>query len=98
VARWRYTLRRHDPKYQEVREPVAAWDLLAGPKLAKAMALVQQPAEGRVRTNNQVERMNRRLRFAEKVRYRWRKRKWVVRGVVLLDVCWREPRPRPALG
>jgi hypothetical protein len=91
VARWRYTLLRHDPKYQGVRELVSALDLLAGPKLAKAMACVRQPAEGQVRTNNPVERMNRRLRFAEKVRYRWRKRKWVVRWVVLLlDVCWQQ--------
>jgi hypothetical protein len=91
VARWRYTLLCHDPKYQGVRELVEALDLLAGPKLAKAMAFVQQPAEGQVRTNNHVERLNRRLRFAEKVRYRWRKRKWVVRWVVLLlDVCWRQ--------
>jgi hypothetical protein len=72
-----------------MRERVEALDLLAGPKLAKAMAFVQQPAEGQVRTNKHVERLNRRLRFAEKVRYRGRKRKWVVRGVVLLlDVCW----------
>jgi Transposase len=91
VARWRYTLLRHDPKYQGVRELVAALDLLAGPKLAKVMAFVQQPGGGQARTNNHVERMNRRLRFAEKVRYRWRKRKWVVRWVVLLlDVCWQE--------
>ena len=56
-----------------------------------AMAFVQQPAEDQVRTNNHVERLTRRLRFAEKVRYRWRKRKWVVRWVVLLlDVCWQE--------
>jgi hypothetical protein len=91
IARWRYTLLRHDPKYQEVRELVAALDLLAGPKLVKGMVFVQQPAGGQVRTNNHVERLNRRLRFAEKVRYRWRKRKWVVRWVVLLlDVCWQE--------
>ena len=91
VARWRYTLLRHDPKYQGVRELVKALDLMAGPKLAKGMAFVQQPAAKQVRTNNHVERMNRRLRFAEKVRYRWRKRKWVVRWVVLLlDVCWRQ--------
>ena len=91
VARWRYTLLRGDPKYQEVRELVEALDLLAGPKLVKAMAFVQQPAGGQVRTNNHVERMNRRLRFAEKVRYRWRKRRWVVRWVVLLlDVCWQQ--------
>jgi hypothetical protein len=74
-----------------MRERVEALDLLAGPKLAKAMAFVQQPAEGQVRTNKHVERLNRRLRFAEKVRYRGRKRKWVVRGVVLLlDVCWQQ--------
>jgi hypothetical protein len=91
VARWRYTWLRYDPRYQEVRELVAALELLAGPKLTKAMAFVGQPARSQVRTNNHVERLNRRLRFAEKVRYRWRKRKWVVRWVVLLlDGCWRQ--------
>src|SRR5262249_3059874 len=91
VARWRYTLLRKDPKYQGVRELVGALDLLAEPKLAKVLAFVQQPDGVRLRTHNHVERMNRRLRFAEKVRYRWRKRKWVVRWVVLLlDVCWQE--------
>jgi hypothetical protein len=91
VARWRYTLLRKDPKYQRVRELVEALDLLAGPKLTKVMAFVQQPAAARVRTNNHVERLNRRLRFAEKVRYRWRRRKGVVRWVVLLlEVCWQQ--------
>jgi Transposase len=91
VARWRYTLLRHEPKYQEVRELVAALELLAGPKLTKMMGFVQQPAGKRVRTNNHVERLNRRLRFAEKVRYRWRKRRWVIRWVVLLlDRYWKE--------
>jgi hypothetical protein len=99
VARWRYTLLRHDPKYQGVRELVAALDLLAGPKLAKVMAFVQQPRGRRARTNNHVERLNRRLRFAEKVRYRWRRRKWVVRWVVLLlDVCWQEAAAAAANG
>jgi hypothetical protein len=91
VARWRHTWLRYDPEYQGVRELVEALELLAEPKLAKAMAFVQQPRGRQVRTNNHVERMNRRLRFAEKVRYRWRKRKWVVRWVVLLlDVCWQQ--------
>ena len=84
VARWRWTWLRYDPEYQEVGELVAALELLAEPKLTKAMAFVQQPLGSQVRTNNHVERMNRRLRFAEKVRYRWRKRRWVVRWVVLL--------------
>jgi hypothetical protein len=89
VARWRDTRLRHDPRYQGVRELVEALDLLAGPKLTKAMTWLGQPAGARVRTNNHAERMNRRLRFAEKVRYRWRRRRWVVRWVVLLlDVWW----------
>jgi hypothetical protein len=99
VARWRYTLLCHDPKYQGVRELVEALELLAGPKLTKGMAFVQQAAGEQVRTNNHVERMNRRLRFAEKVRYRWRKRKWVVRWVVLLlDVCWQQATAAAGMG
>jgi hypothetical protein len=47
MARWRYTLLCQDAKYQGVRELVEALDLLAGPKLAKAMAFVQQPAGGK---------------------------------------------------
>jgi Transposase len=91
VARWRWTWLRYDPRYQEVRELVEALELLAGPKLTKAMAFVDQAAAKQVRTNNHVERMNRRLRFAEKVRYRWRHRKWVVRWLVLLlDVWWQQ--------
>lgn len=91
VARWRWTWLRYDPQYQKVGELVEALALLAEPKLSKVMAFVDQPADQQVRTNNHVERLNRQLRFAEKVRYRWRKRKWVVRWVVLLlDRCWQQ--------
>jgi Transposase len=97
VARWRYTWLRYDPKYQGVRELVEALDVLAEPKLTKAMAFVQQPVGSQVRTNNHVERLNRQLRFAEKVRYRWRKRKWVVRWVVLLlDGYWQQAAAVPS--
>jgi hypothetical protein len=99
VARWRYTWLRYDPRYKDVRELVEALELLEEPKLTKAMTFVQQPPGSRVRTNNHVERMNRRLRFAEKVRYRWRKRKWVVRWVVLLlDVWLQQAAERGAAG
>jgi transposase len=91
VARWRWTWLRYDPAYQQVHELVEGLELLAEPKLTKMMTFLGQPVGRQVRTNNHVERMNRRLRFAEKVRYRWRKRKWVVRWVVLLlDVWWQE--------
>jgi hypothetical protein len=97
VARWRWTWLRYDAQYQEVREVVDALEMLAEPKLTKVMAFVERPAGQQVRTNNHVERLNRRLRFAEKVRYRWRKRKWVVRWVVLLlDGCWQQAAQKAA--
>src|SRR5207253_9402363 len=40
VARWRYSWLRYGPKYQDVRELMAALDLLAEPKLTKAMAFL----------------------------------------------------------
>jgi hypothetical protein len=44
-----------------------------------------------VRTNNHVERTNRVFRFLEKVRYKWRRRRTLVRFVVLkLDGVWSE--------
>ena len=49
VARWRWTWLRYDPEYQEVGELVAALELLAEPKLTKAMAFVQQPLGSQVR-------------------------------------------------
>jgi hypothetical protein len=91
VARRRWTVLKRDPEYQAVAELAAALGLLEGGKLDKVLAFLAVPAAERVRTNNHVERANRRLRFAEKVRYKWRKRRWVVRYVVLLlDVCWRQ--------
>ena len=91
VARWRYTLLKHDPKYQQVRELVEALDLLAEPKLTKVMAFVQQPS-GQAAADEQSRGANEpaaavrgegALSLAEA--------KWVVRWVVLLlDVCWQE--------
>ena len=53
------------------------------------MAYLNNPAGRRVRTNNHVERTNRMVRFLEKVRYKWRRRKTLVRFVVLrLDSIW----------
>jgi hypothetical protein len=45
-----------------------------------------------VRTNNHVERTNRRLRYLEKVRYKWRRRRTIVRLVVLAVDRWRQRR------
>src|SRR3981189_1333924 len=52
---------------------------------------LNNPVSQRVRTNDHVERTNRMFRFLEKVRYKWRRRRTLVRFVVsTLDGIWRE--------
>lgn len=45
-----------------------------------------------LRTNNHVERTNRKLRFFEKSRYKWRRRRSIVRFVLLAFDHWRKTR------
>jgi len=62
-------------------------------KFVKMIAFLRGPARRRrkVRTNNHVERCNRKLRYWEKVRYKWRRRRTLVRFIVLaLDRWWTE--------
>jgi transposase len=76
--------------YQEVAELVEAMKMLEAGKYQKAVAFTSSKAAEKQRTNNHVERANRRFRFTEKVRYKWRRRKWVLRFVLLVvDRCWR---------
>jgi hypothetical protein len=41
-----------------------------------------------IRTNNHVERCNRVLRYLEKVRYKWRRRRTIVRHILLQFENW----------
>jgi hypothetical protein len=78
-----------DPAFRAVPELVKALEQLDGEKFAKLMAYLDNPVNRRVRTNNHVERTNRMFRFLEKVRYKWRRRRTLVRFVVLtLDGIW----------
>jgi hypothetical protein len=72
LARRRRTLLLKEASYQEVPELVAALGLLKGDKFDQMVAFLECPVGQRVRTNNHVERTNRKIRFDEKVRYRWR--------------------------
>lgn len=73
-----------------VPELAKAIDALAAEKFAKMIAFLKSPACRRVRTNNHVERVNRKLRYEEKARYKWRKRRTTVRFLVLLlDRYWK---------
>jgi hypothetical protein len=83
-----------DPAFQAVPELVRAMEQLNEEKFPKLMAYLNNPVCRRVRTNNHVERTNRRFRFLEKVRYKWRRRRTLVRFVVLtLDGIWRKWTP-----
>lgn len=78
-------------EYKEVPELAEAMEMLQRGKFKKAVAFAYSQAAEKVRTNNHVERANRRFRFSEKLRYKWRRRKWVVRFVLLaLDRWWRQ--------
>ncbi len=58
--------------------------MLAPELFEKMIAFLRTPVGQRVRTNNHVERTNRELRLYEKIRYRWRRRRAIVRFVVLV--------------
>jgi hypothetical protein len=78
-----------DSAFQAVPELVKAMEQLDEEKFPKLMAYLNSPMGQRVRTNNHVERTNRMVRFFEKVRYKWRRRKTLVRFLVLkFDEIW----------
>jgi transposase-like protein len=80
-----------DPGFGAVPELVKAMEQLDEEKFPKLMAYLKNPVSGRVRTNNHVERTNRMFRLLEKVRYKWRRRRTLVRFVVLtLDGIWKD--------
>jgi hypothetical protein len=67
---------------------------LSQAKFTKMIAFLRTPASKAVRTNNHVERCNRQLRYWEKVRYKWRRRRTLVRFLVLaLDAWWQRTLP-----
>jgi len=82
--------------FLRVPELAAAMAMLQAEKFATMIAFLKSPACHRVRTNNHVERVNRKLRYQEKARSKWRKRRTIVRFVVLLlDRYGRQERRAP---
>lgn len=73
----------NNPEFQADPDLARAIEMLVPEKFQKMIAFLRSPARKRVRTNNHVERTNRKLRHYEKVRYRWRRRRTIVRFVVL---------------
>jgi transposase-like protein len=89
-CRWRAL--QANAEYKAIPELAKALASLEEKKFTKMIAFLRGPARRRrlVRTNNHVERCNRKLRYCEKVRYKWRRRRTLVRYLVLaLDRWWK---------
>jgi hypothetical protein len=91
-ARCRRAALVNDPQYRADPDLAKALGMLVPEKFDKMMTFLHRPVAKRVRTNNHVERTNRRLRHFEKVRYKWRRRRTIVRFVVLALDRWRNQR------
>jgi hypothetical protein len=90
-ARQRWQDLRQQADYLADTDLAQAVALLEPTKFEKMIAFLRSPLGQRVRTNNHVERSNRQLRLYEKVRYKWRQRRSIVRFVVLLiHRVWRK--------
>jgi hypothetical protein len=91
-ARCRRAALVKDPRFTADPDLAKALAMLCPDKFEKMIAYLHSPARQRVRTNNHVERTNRRLRYFEKVRYKWRRRRTIVRFIVLALERWRQGR------
>ena len=91
-ARCRRAALVNDTRYRADPDLAGALGALVPEKFDKVMTFLHSPAVERVRTNNHVERTNRRLRHFEKVRYKWRRRRTIVRFVVLALDRWHRQR------
>lgn len=81
-----------DSRYLADPDLAKALAMLSPEKFEKMMAFLHSEKAKQVRTNNHVERTNRQLRYFEKVRYKWRRRRTIVRFVVLALNRWRNKR------
>jgi transposase-like protein len=84
-------------RFQAIPELAKAIEMLSPEKFEKMMSFLHSAAGRQVRTNNHVERANRKLRHFEKVRYKWRRRRSIVRFLLLaIQRWWHEHPSTPA--
>jgi hypothetical protein len=76
-----------------------ALEVLKKENIDKLLVYLDGPSSVRskVRTNNHVERCNRVLRYLEKVRYKWRRRRTIVRHILLQFGNWMKRKENAAL-
>lgn len=98
-CRWRAL--QGSAEFKAIPEVVKALESLEENKFAKMIAFLRGGVRHRcqMRTNNHVERCNHKLRYCEKVRYKWRRRRTLVRYMVLaLDRWWKAAFKQPQPG
>ena len=86
---------RRTAKYRQIPALAKALEVLCKPNMNKLLVYLKQPLHQRtkIRTNNHVERCNRKLRYLEKVRYKWRRSKTIIRHVLLQFQNWIKSKP-----
>ena len=85
---WR-RMRRHR-SYRKNKHLSQALKVLSKDNMVKLLCYLDRPPcdRSKLRTNNHVERCNRVLRYLEKVRYKWRRRRTIVRHILLQFDNW----------
>lgn len=98
-----FSLKRTKKRAKKIwRRIVSHRTYLANPHLRKAIAILSKEnmkkllhyldrhsgVRTKVRTNNHVERCNRVIRYLEKVRYKWRRRRTILRHILLQFKNW----------
>lgn len=81
---------RRTAKYRNISSLAKALDVLSKANMQKLLVYLDRPTgqRSKTRTNNHVERCNRKLRYLEKVRYKWRRSKTIIRHVLLQFQNW----------
>ena len=96
---WRIWRRlRRSRKYLAIGPLAKALENLTKANMQKLLVYLDDPLSARTatRTNNHVERCNRALRYLEKVRYRWRRSRTIIRHVLLQFQNWLSTRKNKA--
>ena len=81
---------RRNQAYLRNEHLCKALEVLNKDNMIKLLAYLDRPpsVRSKVRTNNHVERCNRVLRYLEKVRYKWRRRRTIIRHILLQFDNW----------
>jgi len=89
---------RRNKSYRNNEHLCKALEVLKKENMEKLLVYLDSPSSVRskVRTNNHVERCNRVLRYLEKVRYKWRRRRTIVRHILLQFENWMKRKENPA--